>query len=333
MAAQSDLLDIVESAYDVDAPPEEWLSNLASTVRPHLDGGFGVAAFEYWRPAGEPPQIVRRCYLGIPSALAEIYPRIFATMDPEVRERPFRLGPCVAGSQMMNMRQEFAEQPHMKRFAQTFGMYDSLWITAAEPSGHGCGFHAGRSQIAWATRREVGRWGRIAAHLSTALRLRHRLKEASQTRTAVAPEAVLDPRGKVHEASGPASMGAARDLLKRAVLALERARGPIRRRDPDASLDSWRALVAGRWSLVDLVEHNGRRFVVARENEPTASGLSSLSAREKQVIAYARLGHHTKLIAYELGIADSTVRVLLARAASKLGAHSREELLRKAAVG
>jgi DNA-binding CsgD family transcriptional regulator len=36
-----------------------------------------------------------------------------------------------------------------------------------------------------------------------------------------------------------------------------------------------------------------------------------------------------KLIAYELGLAHSTIRVLLARAAQKLGARSRAELLER----
>jgi DNA-binding CsgD family transcriptional regulator len=46
------------------------------------------------------------------------------------------------------------------------------------------------------------------------------------------------------------------------------------------------------------------------------------------VLQCAKLGHHNKLIAYELGIADSTVRVLITRAARKLGVRGREDLLR-----
>src|SRR5205814_2205879 len=101
------------------------------------------------------------------------------------------------------------------------------------------------------------------------------------------------------------------DLLRRAVRFLEKSRGPMRRADPDKSLAGRKVLVAGRWSLIDQVESDGRRYIVARENEPPALGPESLTAREKQVIGYAKLGHHSKLIAYELGVADSTVRVLL----------------------
>jgi hypothetical protein len=66
---------------------------MASVVRPHVDRGFGVAAFEYFLPVGETPKIVRRHHLAIPEPLAEIYPAVFETMDPEIRRRPFRMGP------------------------------------------------------------------------------------------------------------------------------------------------------------------------------------------------------------------------------------------------
>jgi DNA-binding CsgD family transcriptional regulator len=249
-------------------------------------------------------------------------------MDPEIRERPFQLGPCVTGSQLMGMRREFRKQPHMKRYVQQFGMYDSIWITAAEPSGLGCGFHAGRAKIAWATPSELHRWGRLAAHISTALRLRVALCDGRARHSLPAPEAVIDPEGKIHHASGAANTNSAREKLRHSVLMLERLRRDTRATDPTAALLDWKALVAGRWSLVDQIDADGRRYIIARQNDPVAPGPETLTAREKQVAGFAKLGHHNKLIAYELGIADSTVRVLLARAAAKLGVGSRDELVR-----
>jgi DNA-binding CsgD family transcriptional regulator len=96
-----------------------------------------------------------------------------------------------------------------------------------------------------------------------------------------------------------------RELLRRAVLAIEAS--------PAARSDATLELEKTRWSLVDRVELEGRRYIVARETPP------ELTPRERQVVAFAKLGHHNKLIAYELGIAASTVRVLLRRAAQKLG--------------
>jgi DNA-binding CsgD family transcriptional regulator len=322
-----DLLDVVDAAYKVDLSDDQWLRELARTARPHLDRGFGVAVFEYFKPDGAQPEIAQRFHLGIPSDLERIYGTVFAKMDPAIRLKPFRLGPCITGSELMRMREEFRNEPHMRKFVQRFGMYDSIWITAAEPSGRGIGFHAGRPSIHWASPQEKKRWGRVAAHLSTAVRLRHALRNRDARHAGEIGEAVLDPKGRVHDASGSARSPAARELLRRAVLALEESRGAIRGTDPDASLDARKALVSARWSLLDRVELDGKRYIVARENPPGAPGPEALSPRERQVLAYAKLGHHNKLIAYELGIADSTVRVLLARAAAKLGVRSRRELL------
>jgi DNA-binding CsgD family transcriptional regulator len=65
---------------------------------------------------------------------------------------------------------------------------------------------------------------------------------------------------------------------------------------------------------------------------PSPGVVTALTDRERQVVLCAIRGFTNKEIAYELGLADSTVRVLMARAASKFGAHSRKELLEKAAA-
>jgi hypothetical protein len=152
------------------------------------------------------------------------------------------------GSQLMGMRDEFRDQPHMKKYLHAFGAYDTLWVTAAEPSGRGCGFHAGRSKIAWATASQVAKWGRVAAHVSTAVRLRRRLIALRSQDVEPPPDAVLDPNGKVHDASGDAKEEAVIARLRRAVVELERIRGPTRRIEPDKALAGWKGLAGGRCS-------------------------------------------------------------------------------------
>ncbi|MEO6097530.1 MAG: LuxR C-terminal-related transcriptional regulator [Fibrobacteria bacterium] len=51
--------------------------------------------------------------------------------------------------------------------------------------------------------------------------------------------------------------------------------------------------------------------------------------RERQVAALAELGRSNKVIAYELGLGHSTVRVLLARAAGKPGVKTRIGLVKR----
>jgi DNA-binding NarL/FixJ family response regulator len=71
-----------------------------------------------------------------------------------------------------------------------------------------------------------------------------------------------------------------------------------------------------RWSVVGAFVEGGVEYLVVRKKP------ALLSQRETQVVNLLRSGHHMKLIAYELGISHSTVRVLAARAHAKLRAHS-----------
>ena len=110
-----------------------------------------------------------------------------------------------------------------------------------------------------------------------------------------------------------------RNAARDAVLRMEDAHGPVRvRTTVDAEL-----------VVLDHFERDGKRYVIAVEHSPPArvTGLSALSARERQVLAAAAAGHTNKVIAYDLGVAHSTVRVLLARAAKRLNATSRQELV------
>jgi DNA-binding CsgD family transcriptional regulator len=55
--------------------------------------------------------------------------------------------------------------------------------------------------------------------------------------------------------------------------------------------------------------------------------LDALTERERQVVLQATLGFTNKEIAYALGVSASTVRVLMARAAGRIGVRTRAELL------
>jgi len=326
-AGNFDVLSIVEAAYRVELSDQLWLEGLASAARPALDEGFGLSVFEFHFRMGSHPQILQSWTLGVPEDFAKLHPVIFASMGADVQQLPFLHGPCTSGSQMMGLRGDFANNSLMQQYAQKFGVYDSIWITAAEPTGWGCGLHSGRAQIRWASPSTRQRWARVATHLSAAVRLRRRERdfgERDQEQPGRA-EAVLHPDGRVAHAEGPAREADAIAHLRQAVLTVERARG--QRRSDLGSLNEWQGLVDARWTLVDRFESDGRRYVVARENEPNPPGPAALTLRERQIVGYAALGHDNKVIAYDLGIVHATVRVLLSRAATKLGVKSRSALI------
>jgi len=77
------------------------------------------------------------------------------------------------------------------------------------------------------------------------------------------------------------------------------------------------------WEVISEFELDGCRYAVLATDSPPP-----LTPRERQVITRACLGQTNKVIAYELQISDSTVRVLMGRVCAKLGVRSRQEAVR-----
>jgi DNA-binding CsgD family transcriptional regulator len=103
----------------------------------------------------------------------------------------------------------------------------------------------------------------------------------------------------------------------------------MRHNDPGKALETWKALVSGRWSVVDWFDTDGRRFVLGKPNPPKVYDPRGLNEQECQVVTYVLLGDTNKLIAYRLGLSQGRVSVLLKSAMHKLGAKSKAQLVRK----
>jgi DNA-binding CsgD family transcriptional regulator len=84
-------------------------------------------------------------------------------------------------------------------------------------------------------------------------------------------------------------------------------------------IDVSRGVAVNHWTLIDHDDRDGPK-----------AGLEALTAREREVVHRAMAGNSNKTIAYDLGIADATVRVLLWRAYGKVGVRSRRDLIAKA---
>jgi DNA-binding CsgD family transcriptional regulator len=82
-----------------------------------------------------------------------------------------------------------------------------------------------------------------------------------------------------------------------------------------------------RWRFVDSFEREGVRYVVVSAEPAQPPSLLVLTRRERQVVAEAAGGSSNQQIAQQLGISHATVRVLMARAANRLGVRTRKALL------
>jgi DNA-binding CsgD family transcriptional regulator len=215
----------------------------------------------------------------------------------------------------------------MRATMASAGYADMLAINGHSPSGIGCCLYIFSDRFIRFTPQRALELRRIASHVATAHRLRQKVAAAAKG-PMDGVGAVLDASGRVQHATG--SVAANRDeqeSLTSALQAREWARGTARRDEPKRALSVWKGLVAARWTLVDHFENDGKRYVLARENTLHVHGHRALSEREREVVALAAAGRSNKVIAYELGIAHVTVRVLIARACAKLSVRTREELV------
>jgi DNA-binding CsgD family transcriptional regulator len=318
LAVVADVVGLVEAAYQPDGGDTEWLGRVLEIARPWLDEGIGVCGFLYDNSKGGPPRLWAPVAVGSPwnDAYPQVLQVAFAAAPREVTRRFFgQPAPISTTSVELNLGARIAEFPMYRDVLAQFGIGDSVTICASDPSGIGCFLCGPRAKPTRATRQQRSLWNRLAAHVAAGARLR---------RNTPTVDAVLRPDGHVEHAEGEvAASKELRNELHDAARRVDRARGRLRRDDPDEALDVWRGLVVGRWSLVDQFDHDGRRFVVARRNEPSVQEEAALSERERQVLAYAARGWSNKVIAYHLGLSISTVSSHLTGAARKLGATTR----------
>jgi DNA-binding CsgD family transcriptional regulator len=323
----SDLVSVVERAYDLDSDTETWLAGILEAAQPLLDSGFGLVGYAFDAKAEHlsAPVIVSR---GVDSDSIEATARLLMNAPKAMVDRTYLSSRVVAtASEATGLGEKLAEFEPWMRYAAPLGMVDNLGIKArGQDPGQGCMLHAIRDTICRTSRTERRLWERIAAHISAGLRLRWALERGAEASRGQS-EAILRPDGQLAHAESAAEPPSRRDVLRDAVKRLERARGATRRTEPEVALELWRGLVAGRWTLIDQYEENGRRYLVARRNDPEHLDPRALTPRERQVAHLVAQGQSNKLIAYTLGLSLSTVGTHIAAAKRKLGVSSRSELI------
>lgn len=323
--ASGDPIRIVESAYELLGDDEAWLSRLVEVAAP-LGLGIGAYAFTYdVRKPGHPligPLVgsgrITDMQLGRASLEA---------MPPPIFDSIFGPGPLLGiASEQLSVFPEAVSRMVRQMWAAG-GIHDHVGVKGWDPSGEAVILAFAFDKPPQLNGRLVTTLSRIAVHLSAGIRLRRALQGWLPGPDEPGTEAVLDPAGKVEHASDAARDSGARANLTRAVLAMERARGPLRQASPDTAVAIWHGLVDGRWSLIDHYESDGKRYLLARRNDPAVPDPRALGERERQVLAFVALGHSNKLIGYELGLTPSTVAGHIHSILDKLKLKSRRELI------
>lgn len=314
---------LLEAAYRVDLGLSEWLEGMRAAFEPSAPGAAVTQACTYDISDGKHVRIT-----AIVGGSEEHRRNFVASSERDASDYMGRVFQETAASRIsseMHGDEEGNRQFVRDIFPDSGGLIDGWGIMGGDVTGRGVMFGALTSSLVRPLSPGLrSMWDGVAAHVAAAFRLRESLAAG------LSPgESVLSPGGQVLHAEGPARSVKAREALAHAVRGIDRARSR-HGRHPREALDAWQALVVGRWTLLDQVESDGRRLLLARVNEVQAPARPALSERESQAVALAGQGWSNKQISYRLGVGEPTVSGHLKRASRKLGLKSRVELVRYA---
>ena len=323
--AEPDPLAVVEAGYRWVEDERAWLRGLAGAAQPFAVGA-GVAAFTL--DLVDRPEIP--CFVGVGTQRA-FEPRVRAftsAFDPATARLMFAPTEFVGNALHRLRRISRTRKKSVERMSGGNAV-SAFALIGGDPRANAVAlvFPASGEPDPDQAFPRARTLGLAAAHLGAALRLRQLAtpSHADDKDT----ESILTPKGRVLHATGEAQERAQRESLVEAVVRRERARGRLRHTDPEQAAQLWSVLVSGRWSIIDFVDRDGKRMLLARKNPVHGPDVLALTDEERDVVWLATLGHSRKYIAYELGLGAATVTKRLASALKKLRIGSRRELLRK----
>lgn len=308
-----DLSSLLASVYKVAESPRRWMDDVLTTAVERMNLGAGVGGVLYDVSSEE---AVRSAYV-TGSGTAEDWVQAGAAMHAS----PEMIARVVAGYRSIVSGDALSVTAHAEmsgeeraRYLSTmnsFGVGDEWLINGRGAGLTGAALYLfSRKSIQFSARQQL-EMRKLAQHLGTALRLQQRIAAAGVVEEA---QVILDRRGHIQHLSQ------GRDASKRTAARL----GEAARADTLQRLSNRRW---GRgWRFFDYVDGDDKAFVILCRDE-AASAPKRLSRREQEVVARVARGASDKEVAHDLGIAASTVRVLLARAGAKLGATTKRDLI------
>lgn len=312
-------------AYRLAPNRRDWLAAVTSVVGPAIGGGAGVIGFFYdlERPlhdwftegaayalGGEELAFLRDAFEHADTSdIGRIRGRLPMTELPRYSRVSAFLGAAPG-------------QPpdEASTIFSRLGLVDVFGINIPVGEGHGVMFNVFETTRHRIPASRLPRIAKLASHVGAAARLR-------VPATGAVEAAVFGANG--------ALLHAPEEPVRSSPVLRERAnawqRGLCKRRgDTEAlheSLDAWTPLVDGRWSLLERVERDGKRFLVVHENAPDFRDPRALTADERAVAQLVALGDANKHIAYDLGRPLGSVSRMIHRIAKKLDVGTRAELV------
>lgn len=352
-----DALAILDAAYQLHGTPADWLSRVAEAALPSMGSGLGLHAWlvdlsnpdavdlESPLAAGATPEWAAHWR-------ADWWDVFMAPLPSRTLHALHSFAACSyarevwdAGAAGIDSYAEYLSVLASNGYGKTHQRYlrgprepsgdklmypDSFNLVSVDAQGRGCVLVANLPEVTEGPvpEEQAAQWSRVGAHLAAGLRLlRARLAIATPDADPFGDaEAIMQPGGRFEYATGAALGEFARVSIRDAAVAIDRARA--RSTDQNEALEIWRALTAGRWTVMEQFDRDGRRYFVARPNRARVTESSALTEREEEIARQAARGHSNKLIAYELGLSTGTVASHLAAAKRKLGARTRLDLIR-----
>lgn len=323
-------LSVVDAAYDLEAPDDEWLANLMTAAYAAFDRGFGVGAMAFEHGPGGSR------YFGTSPVFVNPVPNLMAAMArgsdvSSAEDARAMIGPPCTSLSRSYRQVGDPEGKTMRRVFEASGLEsvkDILIVNAHEVEGRTLTITIPVGRVMSPTPGVANGMARVARHIATALRLRHAIGADHAHVRSFQPDAVFDQRGACVHAEGDTRTPRELDSLTTAIGNLVRRREHLQRSDPDRVVDLWKALIAGRWSVVAAIDSDGRRHLLVKKNEPELPEPAALSGGDRHLLALFALGHSAKLVAYELGLSPSNVSLRLHAALGKLGMRSLAEFNR-----
>ncbi len=251
----SNVIDVVEAAYDLDKFDAGWLPNLIEVGRPVFDHGLGVFGFEFFRPhgaSGAEASVRGMQMKSMPAEFEERFASARAVLSPEFVRAVTPPGYAGTWSEIA------ADHPEeFRELVRALGFTDFIGILAVDPNGVGVDISAPLPDTLRLTPKARERWQMLGAHIAAAYRLRRALStglaEAIREPTGLPhdAEAIFDGSGyRVVEACGPARAPSSAEVLRRAARRVEghaeRCVGKIRSARSPRGMH-WSA-AGGRWS-------------------------------------------------------------------------------------